>query len=303
MKPLIDVPDNEECSQPDEPSLLLSVMEECGLTWSDNQYSVITLRALAKEFGEKYESLQRKIERYSDSLIGDIEEINISNKLFDRLKRVGAIPNKTPKAIVIYPMGVAKIAYLSEGTMQHKIRDKLGKADHKLHKELSTKYSNVYFAKKYQKEMSYLINNIFHSHKVENEKYVDGYRIDFLIDNHIAIECDEAVHDYYDKDHEKRREETLANKNYTFYRYDVRNGNVLSFIGDIIDNERNTLNVGNMVNEQPEIILCKDCVYSHMTYGGECKYCDKWGEMYESGESLYLEGDFFCGFGERKTDD
>ena len=59
------------------------------------------------------------------------------------------------------------------------------------------------------------------------------------------------------------------------------------------------------ISSLPEIIRCRDCVYSHMTYNtysGECKYCDKWGEMYESGESLYLEVDFFCGFGERKTD-
>lgn len=53
----------------------------------------------------------------------------------------------------------------------------------------------------------------------------------------------------------------------------------------------------------PEVILCRDCVYSHMTYGGECKYCDMWGQMCESGVSLYLEGDFFCGFGERGEPD
>ena len=61
--------------------------------------------------------------------------------------------------------------------------------------------------------------------------------------------------------------------------------------------------INKIPSVQPEIIRCKECVYSHMTYDGDCKYCDKWGEIYESGESLYLEGDFFCGFGERKTDD
>ena len=47
------------------------------------------------------------------------------------------------------------------------------------------------------------------------------------------------------------------------------------------------------------IVRCKDCKFAHMTYGGECKYCDAW----ESEESLYLDGDFFCAFGERKNDD
>ena len=47
------------------------------------------------------------------------------------------------------------------------------------------------------------------------------------------------------------------------------------------------------------VVRCKDCKFAHMTYGGECKYCDVW----ESEESLYLDGDFFCAFGERKDDE
>ena len=46
-----------------------------------------------------------------------------------------------------------------------------------------------------------------------------------------------------------------------------------------------------------EVITCKDCKHAHMTYGGECKYCDKWEE---DGEALYLDGDFFCAYGERR---
>ena len=47
------------------------------------------------------------------------------------------------------------------------------------------------------------------------------------------------------------------------------------------------------------VVRCKDCKFAHMTYGGECKYCDAW----ESEESLYLDGDFFCAFGERKDEE
>lgn len=46
-----------------------------------------------------------------------------------------------------------------------------------------------------------------------------------------------------------------------------------------------------------EVVRCKDCKHAHMTYGGECKYCDMWEE---DGEALYLEGDFFCAYGERR---
>lgn len=46
------------------------------------------------------------------------------------------------------------------------------------------------------------------------------------------------------------------------------------------------------------VVRCKDCKYSHMTYDGRCKYCDKWEE---DGEALYLDGDFYCAYGERKN--
>lgn len=51
------------------------------------------------------------------------------------------------------------------------------------------------------------------------------------------------------------------------------------------------------VDAEP-VVKCKDCSYAHMTYGGECKYCDAWEEEGE----MYLDGDFYCAFGERKDD-
>ena len=47
-----------------------------------------------------------------------------------------------------------------------------------------------------------------------------------------------------------------------------------------------------------ELVLCKNCKHAHMTYDGECKYCDFWQE--DGGEALYLDGDFFCAAGERR---
>lgn len=51
-------------------------------------------------------------------------------------------------------------------------------------------------------------------------------------------------------------------------------------------------------NAPSDIVHCKECKNSHMTYGGLCKYCDMW-----DGDALYLEGDFYCGFGERREDE
>lgn len=47
------------------------------------------------------------------------------------------------------------------------------------------------------------------------------------------------------------------------------------------------------------VVRCKDCKYAHMTHGGECKYCDVW----EAEGEMYLDGDFYCAFGERREDD
>ena len=42
-----------------------------------------------------------------------------------------------------------------------------------------------------------------------------------------------------------------------------------------------------------EVVMCKNCKYAHMTNGGEyyCNVC-----------VMYLDGDFYCAFGERKED-
>ena len=51
-----------------------------------------------------------------------------------------------------------------------------------------------------------------------------------------------------------------------------------------------------------EVVRCKDCKYAHMTYGGECKYCDCWKDEDDRYITLYLDGDFHCAFGERRED-
>ena len=49
-----------------------------------------------------------------------------------------------------------------------------------------------------------------------------------------------------------------------------------------------------------ELVRCRECKYAHMTYDGECKYCDMWKDDDDICLELYLDGDFYCGFGERE---
>lgn len=51
-----------------------------------------------------------------------------------------------------------------------------------------------------------------------------------------------------------------------------------------------------------EVVRCKDCKYAHMTYGGECKSCDMWKDDDDFTMTLYLDGDFYCAFAERRED-
>lgn len=54
-----------------------------------------------------------------------------------------------------------------------------------------------------------------------------------------------------------------------------------------------------------EIIRCRVCKYATITVNGECKYCAKFTAHDEDGygadSRLYLPGDFFCAWGERKV--
>ena len=46
------------------------------------------------------------------------------------------------------------------------------------------------------------------------------------------------------------------------------------------------------------VVRCKECKYARLTYIGECKYCDIWFPD----EAVYLDGDEFCSFAERKEE-
>lgn len=49
-----------------------------------------------------------------------------------------------------------------------------------------------------------------------------------------------------------------------------------------------------------EIIPCKDCKNSHMTYDGECKYCDLIRDDDDNFIECYFDSDHFCSYAERK---
>lgn len=47
-----------------------------------------------------------------------------------------------------------------------------------------------------------------------------------------------------------------------------------------------------------QVVRCRDCKYSHMTYDGKCKYCDIWFPD----EDEYMDGDYFCASAEQRKE-
>lgn len=86
----------------------------------------------------------------------------------------------------------------------------------------------------------------------------------------------------------------------------IKRENAIALIrsGICTDTEADISYIVGLIKDIPSadavpVVRCKECKFAHMTYGGECKYCDVW----ESEDSLYLDGDFFCAFGERKDNE
>lgn len=62
-------------------------------------------------------------------------------------------------------------------------------------------------------------------------------------------------------------------------------------LSDFVDHGRYT------IHTKP-FIRCRECKYAHMTYNGECKYCDIWFPD----EKIYMSGDYYCGSAERREE-
>lgn len=50
------------------------------------------------------------------------------------------------------------------------------------------------------------------------------------------------------------------------------------------------------------VIRCRDCKHALLTYDGDAKYCRFWDDKYDVSTSLYLDGDFYCAWAERKEE-
>lgn len=159
---------------------------------------------------------------------------------YDELKeykeRIGVVLNSKVRTITLLNREcLVIIAYLLSKT--EKTLRMIGLNDinnHKFHEDLLQLYTQNDYVKKYEKELGFLIHSVFDKfHKIEEQVRCGKYLIDFVIDNTIAIECDEYGHSHYSQKKEQKREEYIKGCGYSILRYDTRKNNMLGFIGEI----------------------------------------------------------------------
>ena len=52
-----------------------------------------------------------------------------------------------------------------------------------------------------------------------------------------------------------------------------------------------------------DLVCCKECKKAHLTYDGDCKYCDEWKDDDDNYIEVYHDGNHYCSYGERRKSD
>lgn len=64
----------------------------------------------------------------------------------------------------------------------------------------------------------------------------------------------------------------------------------------------NSVELERKIRQAPsiDIVTCYMCKYSHMTYDGQCKYCDNITDDDGNVVEVYFDADHYCSDGERE---
>lgn len=209
----------------------LGLNHQAGYLYNINEISKLYLCSV--------ETIKTIVRRNKKVFLNNGEMLLYDNhdKIFRILLATGKISSKTRKILLINVFGVVRIAYyVKRNEIANNIKDYTIKTYPILHNEMNQGYSDNMYYKKHEEDLGILLHSIFGgSHKIINQFKIDNYYIDFLIDDRVAIECDENGHVYYDKKGEIVRESKIINSGYKLLRYDTRKENIYKFIGEICD--------------------------------------------------------------------
>ena len=210
-------------------------LSNLGLEYLNNGFTTIEL--VSKFYDVSIDTIKTIIKRNRDIFVDigyktiekdELQRViseNPDKKISRRCRCLAVLNNKC----VIY------LAYLQSSTkLTCEIIDINMKLNYKLHNAILNRYSSTSFEKKYEKELSFLVHSIFDEfHKIDEQVCCEKYKIDFVIDDYLAIECDEDGHSNYNQQEEIKREKCIISNGYKILRYDTRENNMLKFIGQI----------------------------------------------------------------------
>lgn len=197
---------------------------------------VMTARQVADYFEVPINSINTTTKRYREELdeygvktILGIELINFKNN-FDQETLIKYKLNKANRSLNLYETkAIFKLAFLlEESDIAKQIRE-----------ILKDEYPNVYCSlsstpakfKRYEDKLEYMLNEIFGDYiKIEKQIKCGDYYIDYVINELIAIECDEYGHSGYNKKREKQRQTYIENKGYTMVRYNPQKDNLIKSV-------------------------------------------------------------------------
>ena len=201
----------------------------------------VDIHQASKFYNVTYKAISTVIDRNRYELESDGMIICNGGKLKEIKLKNGNINNKTATLTLLNPLVICRLAfYLTESDITIQVKNKLLNVDANLYSYLSQRENTL--VKKYEKEMEYLLVNLIGKyHEIKKQFSCGKFKIDFLIDDYLAIEVDEYGHSSYDKPNEIARENLIKAVGYKLMRYDTRNNNMLEFLGDVVHELNNKI--------------------------------------------------------------
>ena len=216
---------------------IVRMLQNNGLIF-DNEDFQCTVKTLADFYEVGIEAIKTIIKRNRSMFEDEYLVFYPKDIEFKRMVDAEKISRYTSTISVFSLIGILHLSFYIRNKTSLSIQYWLLNNKLNLYNLLNSKscYNDKIFVKKYEKELGFLLNKIFSkNHIIESQYRVDNYKIDFVIDNKIAVECDEYDHVYYDKYKEKIRERCITDKGFILLRYNTKRNNMLEFIGEVCE--------------------------------------------------------------------
>jgi len=170
-----------------------------------------------------YSSLERSVNKIAERNKSILEKFRKK----ERIKTNGGEQN----CFVYNRDGIIEICKLSSSSVDNKIilLNILNVSDEQL-SFIINRNNHLYK----ENELKAILNKVFQNICLITNQVICGkYRIDFILDSNIIVECNENNHEGYDKKYEQERKLFLLNKGYTILEYNPDKDDVFNLINNI----------------------------------------------------------------------